>query len=38
MCLLCCGPTLAAYAVDNDIVVMNGAHTLSATLCMYSGE
>lgn len=28
MCLLCGGPTLAAYAVDNDIVVMNGAHTL----------
>lgn len=29
MCLLCGRPTLAAYAVDNDIVVMNGAHTLS---------
>ena len=26
MCLLCCGRTLAAYAVDNDIVGMNGAH------------
>lgn len=35
MCLLCCGRTLAAYAVDNDIVGMNGAHRPPP--CMYSG-
>ena len=34
MCLLCCGNTLAAYAVDNDIVGMNGAHRPPLSACI----
>lgn len=34
MCLLCCGRTLAAYAVDNDIVGMNGAHRPPLSACI----
>ncbi|XP_047454995.1 carbonic anhydrase 14 isoform X5 [Mugil cephalus] len=34
MCLLCCRRTLAAYAADNDIVGMNGAHRLPNSACV----
>lgn len=34
MCLLCCGRTLAAYAVDNDIVGMNGAQRPPLSACI----
>lgn len=34
MCLLCCGRTLAAFAVNNDTVGMNGAHRLPLSACI----
>lgn len=34
MCLLCCGCTLAVYAVDNDIVEMNRAHRPPLSACI----
>lgn len=34
MCLLFCGCTLAAFAVDNDIVGMNGAHRRPLSACI----
>lgn len=34
MCLLFCGRTLAAFAVDNDIVGMNGAHRQPLAACI----